>query len=114
MKEKMKQFVEDHKTAMIVIGASAVSLTCGLVGYKLGGRTFGLFKKSIGNDKFFEMIRSAIDSSTDYYGRTFGPNEIVKFKDLTNLAKDAIDCSESGPHMEDNIVGLFILTRTEG
>jgi len=36
MKDKMKEFVEKHKKAIIVIGTGAAVLTCGAIGYKLG------------------------------------------------------------------------------
>lgn len=114
MKDKMKEFVEKHKTAIIVIGAGAAALTCGAIGYKLGGKEFEEFKKSIGCEKFFNSLRSAIDSTGSYYVRTFGPEDTVKFKDIGDLAKEAIDFGATAEHMEDNIVGLFVLTRPEG
>lgn len=114
MKEKMKEFVEKHKTKIIVIGAGAAALTCGVIGYKLGKKEFETFKESIGCERFFNSLQAAIDCSDNYYVRTFGPEDIVKFKDIGTLAKEAIEFGASADHMEDNVVGMFVLTRPEG
>lgn len=48
MKDKMKEFVEKHKTAITVIGVSATALTCGVIGYKVGQKVLfnDLLKKN--------------------------------------------------------------------
>lgn len=115
MKDKMKEFVEKHKTAITVIGVSATALTCGVIGYKLGVKEFETFKKKIRFDRdFISSLQFAINDSKSYYVRTLGPEKIVKFKDIGKLAEEAVELADSAPHMEDNIVGMFVLTRPEG
>lgn len=114
MNEKIKKFIEEHKTEIAVAGVTTVSIACGIVGYKLGGRKFNNFRKSIGNDEFIKKLMMAIGDSEGCYFRTLGPEHILKLKDVEKLAKEAIDNEASVPYMEDNIVGMFILTRPEG
>lgn len=114
MKDKMKEFVEKHKKAIIVIGTGAAVLTCGAIGYKLGRKEFEAFKKSIGSEEFFDSLQMAIAGSSNYYVKLLGPEKIVKFKDIGNLANEAIEFADSASHMEDNIVGMFVLIRPEG
>lgn len=114
MKEKMKEFMEKHKTKIIVIGTGAAALTCGVIGYKLGERKFTVLKNSFRDETFMKTLRYVINNSKNYYVRTFGSENIVKFKGLKDLATEAIEFGASSEHLEDNIVGIFVMTRPEG
>lgn len=114
MNKKMKEFVEKHKAKIIVIGTGAAALSCGIIGYKLGERKFTVLKNSFRDETFMETLRYVINDSKNYYVRTFGPENIVKFKDLKDLATEAIKFGASSEHLEDNIVGMFVMTRPEG
>lgn len=45
------------------------------------------------------------------YVRTYAPNNVVKFKDFTKVAQEAIDFDPS--HLNDTIVGLFVMTNPD-
>lgn len=109
MKDKMKKFVEEHKTAIIVIGAGAAALTCGVIGYKVGQKvTYGDLLRKADSNTTLKTITDMYANTRSTYVRTLLPEDGVKFKELGKLAQEAIDFDVS--HLEDTVVGMFVMT----
>lgn len=114
MKEKVKKFVEENKAIVIGAGVGVAALTSGIICYRLGSKSmFESIRKRFANDHFMKTMITAVGDSKNYYVRTLGPDEIMKFKELGSLAKEAIEYGESQTHLNDNIVGMFVLTNPE-
>lgn len=109
MKDKMKEFVEKHKKAIAVVSVGAVLATSGLVGYKVGQKVVlsDLLKKA-NSDKALKTITDVYANTHNTYVRTLLPEDGVKLKDLGKLAQEAIDFDAS--HLEDTVVGMFVMT----
>lgn len=114
MKEKVKKFVEEHKAITIGVGIGAAVVTSGIIGHKIGvNKTYEAIRKWINDDKFCELLAGAIDNSKGLFAQTYGPDKIVKFKELGTVAKEAIEFDGSKDFLNDNIVGMFVLTNHE-
>lgn len=104
----VKKIWEDHKGMICAIGG--VALGTGLIflgGYMCGKNALpSSFKKSIRVQSVFEGLKR----SDSMYSRILGPENIKKFKDLGELAKDAIELDPS--HLNDDVVALYVMTNS--
>lgn len=113
MNKKIKKIVSDHKTAIALFGAIAISSACCAIGYKLGKKEFEMLQKNIDNEEFFCKLIGTIDKSNDCHFRILESGEILKLEDAGKLIQEAIDSDAFDPYMNDDIVGLYIFTRPE-
>ena len=114
MTERVKKFVEENKAIVIGAGVGVAALTSGIICYKLGSKSmFESIRKTFGDDRLMKTMITAVGNSTTYYERTLGPDEIVKFKELGTLAKEAVEFGDSQTHLNENIVGVFVLMNPE-
>ena len=110
MKEnRVKKFVKEHGGEIALsIGVIAVAATWCAVGYKLGDKHgFERFGNAIcKHETVMDFIRGDLMSNNCYVGLLGDKN--VKFKDLGELAKEAIDLDPL--HLEDIVTGMFVTT----
>ena len=107
---KVKEFWEEHKdkiaTAAIVGGVIA---NC-VVWYKVGQRCeFKHWVKKF-NGGFGRVMLAALKSDGLYSRTLIGTDTVVKFKDLGELAKNAVEFEGSKEHLEDVVNGLYVFT----
>ena len=104
----VKKIWEDHKGTICAVGG--IALGTGLI--FLGGYMYGKdamlssFKKSTRIQSVFD----GLERSNMMYSRTFAPKDLKKFKDLGELAKDAIEFDPS--HLNDDIVAFYVMTNS--
>lgn len=58
-----------------------------------------------------KLITDIHGITNNTYVRTVAPDNVVKFKELGKLAQEAIDLDAS--HLEDDVVGLFVMTNNK-
>lgn len=108
---KVKKFIEEHKMEVAVaFGSAAVVVISGLAGYQVGRQL------KLGNSimKFGEgakIVNDAAKVSNNLYVNTLDKATTVKFKDLGELVKKAVDLDPK--HLEDDVIGLFVMTKAE-
>lgn len=109
MKQKVKEFVEEHKKAITVIGAGVALVTSGLVGYKVGQKVVrsDLLKKA-DSDQVLKTFYEVYANTRNTYVSTLTSGDGVKFKELGKLAQEAIDLDAS--HLDDTVIGMFVMT----
>ena len=104
----VKKIWEDHKGAICAVGG--IALGTGLIflgGYMCGkDAMLSSFKKSTRIQSVFE----GLEHSEMMYSSIFSPEKMKKFKDLGELAKDAIEFDPS--HLNDDIVALYVMTNS--
>lgn len=104
----VKKIWEDHKGTICAVGG--IALGTGLIflgGYMCGkDAMLSSFKKSTRIKSVFE----GLERSNMMYSRTFAPEDLRKFKDLGELAKEAIEFDPS--HLSDDIVALYVMTNS--
>lgn len=94
-----------------MVGVTAGTIANCFVWYKVG--------HAFGRERVYRRIRDIKPLkdflgvgliSKNYYADILEPGEVVKFKDLGELAKKAIEFDAS--HLEDTVTGMFVLTKT--
>ena len=110
MKEnRVKKFVKEHGGKIVAIGVVATGTAIvGLACYKLGdNHGFKRFGNAIcKHETVMDFIRADLMSNNCYVGLL--GDKTVKFKDLGELAKEAIDLDPL--HLEDIVTGMFVTT----
>ena len=108
---KMKQFIKEHKMEVAVaVSSAAVVVISGLTGYKVGQQVKlgnGIMKFGQGS----KIMNDAAKASNNLYVNTLDKAKTVKFKDLGELVKQAVDFDSK--HLEDDVIGLFVMTKSE-
>lgn len=107
---KMREFLLRHEEELkqigiIVLGGAGIVICC-VSCYRAGEKNAVLKLCDRFNGGLGRLLRTAVDSK-DMYGEIMGP-DIVKFGDLNQLAKRAIEFDSS--HLEDHVTGLFVFT----
>lgn len=104
----VKKIWEDHKGTICAVGGIALGTGLIFLGGYMCGKDAMLrsFKKSARIQSVFE----GIERSDSLYGHILGPKDIKKFKDLGELAKEAIEFDPS--HLNDDVVALYVMTNS--
>lgn len=109
---KVKQFIKEHKMEVAVaVGSAAVVAIYGLTtGYKVG-RQVELDSSIAKFGQGAKIVNDAAKASNNLYVNTLDKAKTVKFKDLGELVKQAVDFDPK--HLEDDVIGLFVMTKSE-
>lgn len=108
---KVKEFWEEHKDKIVTAAIVGGTIANCVVWYKVGRRCeFNHWAKKF-HGGFWNIMLSSLNSDAGLYcRRLIGKDTVVKFKDLGELAKEAVAWEGSKEHLEDVVNGLYVFT----
>ena len=109
MKEKIKKFVKEYQTELIIAGLGIATFSYGAFCQRAwtSNRSYVIRKKKYGPgmDAFLNTyLKTGV-----MYGHILEEGDGMKFAELCKLAKTAVDFDPT--HLNDKILGLFVVTK---